>query len=308
MCHHSADGFRLGTRQDGVIVGDVELPPWAKGSTHEFVRVMREALESETVSARIHEWIDLVFGSAQQGAEAVKRHNVFHHLTYEGSVDVDAIADPDQRAAVEAQIINFGQTPAQMFKKPHPRRAPPLAPLPPLRHAPHAISLAAVVAPPPPGSGGGGGGAAGLLASIGQPTAAAPPVAFLSVEGGGAASSRIVTMSADRNIAVHRFIRPPPQAGSGGGGSFTFSAAADLVGGDHHGGSGSAGGSGGGGGPGFNVECDGNAPRRTVPPFAAGAAAGPRCFATLAGNRVLLSCGRGHPFTPHSHHIHTTFT
>ena len=56
--------FHLGTRQDGVAVGDVELPPWAKGSTHEFVRVMREALESETVSARIHEWIDLVFGAA----------------------------------------------------------------------------------------------------------------------------------------------------------------------------------------------------------------------------------------------------
>ena len=48
---------------------------------------MREALESEAVSARIHEWIDLVFGAAQQGKAAVARHNVFHHLTYEAGPD-----------------------------------------------------------------------------------------------------------------------------------------------------------------------------------------------------------------------------
>ena len=79
----NSNGLDLGARQDGAGVGDVELPPWAHGSAHEFVRVMREALESETVSARIHQWIDRVFGSAQLGPEALRRHNVFHHLTYE---------------------------------------------------------------------------------------------------------------------------------------------------------------------------------------------------------------------------------
>ena len=100
-------------------------------------------------------------------------------------MDVDAITDPDQRAAAEAQIVNFGQTPAQLFRKPHPRRAAPLAPLPPLRYAPHTISLAAVVAPPGSRGGGAGAGAAaaGLLASLGQPVAAAAPIAFLTVDG-----------------------------------------------------------------------------------------------------------------------------
>ena len=129
-------------------VSDVALPPWARGSAHEFVRVMREALESEHASSRMHEWIDLIFGVAQRGPESVTKKNVFHHLTYEGAADLDAIADPARRAAAEAQIVNFGQTPAQLFKRPHPRRDPPLAPLPALRHAPGSVTLEAVVKPP----------------------------------------------------------------------------------------------------------------------------------------------------------------
>ena len=52
--------------QDGSRVGDVVLPPWAKESPHEFIRVQRAALESEHVSAHLHEWIDLIFGIRQQ--------------------------------------------------------------------------------------------------------------------------------------------------------------------------------------------------------------------------------------------------
>ena len=105
--------------QDGEPLGDVVLPPWARGSgasrrlctrgtraalgsarphglappglsarrhaalapharlpapaAHEFVRVMREALESEHVSAHLHAWIDLVFGCRQRGAPGAGR-------------------------------------------------------------------------------------------------------------------------------------------------------------------------------------------------------------------------------------------
>jgi Beige/BEACH domain len=48
--------------QDGAELGDVELPPWARGSPDAFVRLQREALESDFVSDRLHQWIDLVFG------------------------------------------------------------------------------------------------------------------------------------------------------------------------------------------------------------------------------------------------------
>ena len=50
------------------LVDDVELPPWAS-TPHEFVRVNRQALESEFVSCQIHQWIDLIFGYKQKGTK-----------------------------------------------------------------------------------------------------------------------------------------------------------------------------------------------------------------------------------------------
>jgi hypothetical protein len=111
----------LGRKQTGRAVDDVILPPWAK-SPEDFVRINREALESEHVSAHLHEWIDLIFGYKQRGAAAVEAANVFYFLTYEGMVDIDAIKDEAERRATEAQINNFGQTPVQLLKKPHPPR------------------------------------------------------------------------------------------------------------------------------------------------------------------------------------------
>ena len=58
--------YRLGKLDDGRELGDVELPPWAS-NPHEFVRINRQALESEFVSCQIHQWIDLIFGYKQKG-------------------------------------------------------------------------------------------------------------------------------------------------------------------------------------------------------------------------------------------------
>lgn len=58
--------FKFGSREDGLVVDNVMLPPWAK-SPEEFIRISRDALESEIVSGQIHEWIDLIFGYKQQG-------------------------------------------------------------------------------------------------------------------------------------------------------------------------------------------------------------------------------------------------
>ncbi|KAG1699561.1 hypothetical protein DVH05_012972 [Phytophthora capsici] len=113
----------FGTSQTGVVVDDVELPPWANGSPTEFVRLNRAALESSFVSANLHNWIDLIFGFRQQGSAAVEACNVFYHLTYEGSVDLDAITDASTKRAILDQITEFGQTPSQLFRTPHPARA-----------------------------------------------------------------------------------------------------------------------------------------------------------------------------------------
>ena len=102
-------------------MGDVELPPWADDA-RDFVQKMRDALESDHVSEHLHEWIDLIFGFKQKGEEAIKANNLFYYLTYEGAVDVEAITDAAERASVEAQISEFGQTPKQLFRMPHPQR------------------------------------------------------------------------------------------------------------------------------------------------------------------------------------------
>uniref|UniRef100_A0A5F8GPV6 Neurobeachin n=1 Tax=Monodelphis domestica TaxID=13616 RepID=A0A5F8GPV6_MONDO len=139
----NSNGYNLGVREDEVAVNDVDLPPWAK-KPEDFVRINRMALESEFVSCQLHQWIDLIFGYKQRGPEAVRALNVFHYLTYEGSVNLDSITDPVLREipeayfirdphtflltkdfikAMEAQIQNFGQTPSQLLIEPHPPRS-----------------------------------------------------------------------------------------------------------------------------------------------------------------------------------------
>ena len=47
----------------------------------------------------------------QKGKAAEAADNVFHHLTYEGAVDIEGITDVQHRAALESQINEFGQCP-----------------------------------------------------------------------------------------------------------------------------------------------------------------------------------------------------
>uniref|UniRef100_A0A1B6DB47 Neurobeachin-like protein 1 n=1 Tax=Clastoptera arizonana TaxID=38151 RepID=A0A1B6DB47_9HEMI len=102
-------------------VADVILPNWAD-SAENFIYKHRKALESEYVSAHLHEWIDLIFGYKQKGQKAVEALNVFYYCSYEGAVDLDAITNSVEREAVEGMINNFGQTPSQLLKEPHPQR------------------------------------------------------------------------------------------------------------------------------------------------------------------------------------------
>ncbi|QDZ23815.1 BEACH domain-containing protein [Chloropicon primus] len=137
MCnHHSADVKELipeffclpemfenmnsidfGICQDGVKHPEVALPPWAKGSPVEFVRIHKKALESDYVSSNLHSWIDLIFGYKQRGKAAVEAVNVFHYLSYEGSVDISTIEDERERKVVMDHVLHFGQTPSQLFRK-----------------------------------------------------------------------------------------------------------------------------------------------------------------------------------------------
>ena len=66
--------------------------------------------------------------------------NVFYHYTYEGSVDIDSVTDPAMKASILAQINHFGQTPKQLFLKPHvKRRVDRKLPPHPLKHSSHIV-------------------------------------------------------------------------------------------------------------------------------------------------------------------------
>ncbi|KAI9293170.1 beach-domain-containing protein [Neoconidiobolus thromboides FSU 785] len=117
----NSNRFDLGQTQSGVRVDDVSLPPWAYSPEH-FIKIHREALESDYVSQNLHHWIDLIFGYKQTGEEAIKAYNTFYYLTYEGAIDLDSIKDLNQRKSMESQIYYFGQTPSKIFNSPHPQR------------------------------------------------------------------------------------------------------------------------------------------------------------------------------------------
>jgi hypothetical protein len=118
----NTNGFDFGITQKGKHVHDVTLPKWAKGDPKRFVRLNRQALESDYVSKNLHLWIDLIFGFKQRGEEAVTALNTFVHVTYEGEVDLESMADPVQRDSTIAQIQNFGQTPSRLERKAFPQR------------------------------------------------------------------------------------------------------------------------------------------------------------------------------------------
>lgn len=121
----NSNNFDFGTTQASHHrIGDVLLPPWACGDPEIFIRKHREALESEYVSQRLHQWIDLVFGYKQLGVAAVEATNVYHALSYHGAIDLETVKDPVERLATIGIIHNFGQTPRQVFQKPHISRGP----------------------------------------------------------------------------------------------------------------------------------------------------------------------------------------
>lgn len=53
---------------------NVILPNWADNAS-DFLKKMRDALESPIVSANLHNWIDLIFGYKQRGKPSIEADN-----------------------------------------------------------------------------------------------------------------------------------------------------------------------------------------------------------------------------------------
>ena len=66
--------INFGLNSEEEKIDNVKLPPWALNQ-NDFLRKMREALESDYVSQNLHKWIDLIFGYKQRGQEAINSDN-----------------------------------------------------------------------------------------------------------------------------------------------------------------------------------------------------------------------------------------
>jgi len=118
-------GSSFGVRRDGRPVGDVELPPWARGDAGRCAALLAAALESRLATDGLPAWIDLIFGPSSHGAGAAAADNVFHPLTYDGPAAAAlaaAAGDAGATEAVLAQVAEFGRAPVRLFAEPHPRR------------------------------------------------------------------------------------------------------------------------------------------------------------------------------------------
>lgn len=82
--------LNLGKTQNGSQVDNVKLPLWANNNSNTFVSVLKEALESDIVSARLHLWIDLIFGNHQYSRQ---RRNQFHPRYYEENINYSDVAE-----------------------------------------------------------------------------------------------------------------------------------------------------------------------------------------------------------------------
>lgn len=82
-------------------MNDLAVPWWA-ATPEEFIKLHRDALESDRVSSQIHQWIDITFGYKMSGEAALAAKNVMLHAS-----------DPTQPRSVGRR---------QLFTQPHPAR------------------------------------------------------------------------------------------------------------------------------------------------------------------------------------------
>lgn len=118
----NVNNFDFGINQQSTRVHNVILPDKFGNSPYRMVYMFRQLLESQEVSSELGGWIDLIFGCKQNGQEAVEARNVFFHLTYEENVKQALALSDSNHHAIHTQIYHFGQTPVQLFDKPHPSK------------------------------------------------------------------------------------------------------------------------------------------------------------------------------------------
>lgn len=113
------NNINFGKKQDNTVVCDVELPKCFKNNPFLFIIGLKTSLESDYTSSQIGQWIDLIFGFKQKGKDAEIAKNLFWKHTYEDEIDIETKKPYDEEYEVLIRKVEFGQTPSQIFVKPH---------------------------------------------------------------------------------------------------------------------------------------------------------------------------------------------
>ena len=92
---------------------NVDLPLWSKNNPEKFISIMREILERPEI--KIFDWIDLIFGYAQKGSEAIKKYNIYPYYSYEGFILLEKI--PIDKREFYINQSSKGVNPSQIFNK-----------------------------------------------------------------------------------------------------------------------------------------------------------------------------------------------
>lgn len=84
---------------------NLKFPKWSNNNAFDFVYLSRKVLESEIVSKTIPRWIDMIWGTCQQGPQALSAFNIFHPDIY-----------------TEISDRKEGYSPSKLFGDSHPVR------------------------------------------------------------------------------------------------------------------------------------------------------------------------------------------
>jgi hypothetical protein len=107
----------FGENNNGKVVSELTLPPWAKEDPYKFVMYKRKFIESYVYNDNINFWIDMLFGVKQQSE---KMRNIFFNVCdnqYFNNIDKSKVFE----RMLLRSVAEFFQLPNKILDKKHPK-------------------------------------------------------------------------------------------------------------------------------------------------------------------------------------------
>lgn len=108
-------GERVFSNNERTVVSDVALPIWSENNGYKFVTKLKEVLESQEVSLKISDWLDLIFGYKQRGKEAEESCNIFLPSAY--GIDMNLEEMEQDARSTSLTMVEIGLVPNQICNK-----------------------------------------------------------------------------------------------------------------------------------------------------------------------------------------------